>query len=119
MSDRKGQKRGTETASSTEPSFEGGAYGLRALEGGMGDLARGTWTFFHEIPAIGGMVYAGVGIAAALTVGVGELAVGALLGYVGYRIFAYGESTTEALQKTIRLEEGKLSDEDLKKPVSK
>ena len=119
MSNRKGKKLGTEPASSTESAFEGGAFGLRALDGAIGDLARGTWRFFHQIPAIGGMVYAGVGVAAALTIGVGELAIGAVAGYIGYRIFAYGESTTEALQKTIRLEEGQLSDEDLKKPVSK
>jgi len=54
-----------------------------------------------------------------MAVGVGELVVGVVAGYVGYRIYAYGESPTEALEKAIRLEEGRLSDEELMKPVPK
>jgi len=119
MSNPKGKSIKTETSSSTESAFEGGSYGLRSLEGPIGDVARGTWTFFHNIPTVGGAVVGGVGIVVAMEIGVGELLVGLFASYIGYRIFAYGESLTEAVEKTIRLEEGILQDKELMKPVPK
>jgi len=119
MPARTRQSKNTETVSSTASTFEGGSYGLRSLEGGIGDAFRGIWRLFHQAPGVGGIVTAGIGVGAAMAVGVGELVVGVVAGYVGYRIYAYGESPTEALEKAIRLEEGRLSDEELMKPVPK
>jgi hypothetical protein len=116
---RKRTSKKTDTASSTASTFEGGSYGLRTLEGGIGDAARGIWRFFHQAPGVGAAVNVGLGVGAAMLVGVGELVVGVVAGYVGYRIYAYGESPIEALEKAIRLEEGRLSDEELMKPVPK
>ncbi|HXX74017.1 MAG TPA: hypothetical protein VEI50_02705 [Nitrospiraceae bacterium] len=119
MPTQKRQSKQTETAFSTASTFEGGRYGLRSIEGGIGDAARGIWRFFHHAPGLGGVVTGGLGAGAAMLIGVGELLVGAAVGYVGYRIYAYGESPTEALEKAIRFEEGRLSDEELMKPVPK
>jgi|SRR5215831_747383 len=119
MSNPKGQSIETETASSTESAFEGGSYGLRSHEGPLGDVARGTWRFFHEIPAVGGAVLGGVGIAVSMAIGAGDLVIGLFAAYIGYRIFAYGESYTDAVEKTFRLEKGILGEEERMRPVRK
>lgn len=119
MSTRNTKSQKKEIAPSTTSTFEGGSYGLRGLEGGIGDAARGIWKYFHQAPGFGGVVTGGMAAGAAMLIGVGELVVGAVVGYVGYRIYAYGESPTEALEKAIRFEEGRLSDEELMKPVPK
>ena len=42
-----------------------------------------------------------VALGGALAIGVAELGVTVLAGYFGYRMFAYGESFTEALKRTV------------------
>ncbi len=90
-----------------------GKEALGTLEGGITSLTGGIWEVFHEHPNVGGVLTGGVGLAAAMTFGVGEIAGAMVAGYLGYRIFAYGESFTEAIEKTIQFREGKLRKDDL------
>ncbi|WP_447965372.1 hypothetical protein [Nitrospira sp. Ecomares 2.1] len=90
-----------------------GKEALGGLEGGITYLTGGIWELFHEHPNVGGTLTGGVGLAAAMTFGVGEIAGAMVAGYLGYRIFAYGESFTEAIEKTIQFREGKLTKKDL------
>ena len=77
-------------------------------------VARGIWGVFHEHPNLGGLISGGLGLGGAMLVGVAELAVTLVATYVGYRVFAYGESLSEAFQKSVELREGKLLDEEIK-----
>ncbi len=90
-----------------------GTGALRSVEEGIVTVNSGIWEIFHEHPNVGGALTGGVGLAAAMTFGVGEIAGAMVAGYLGYRIFAYGESFTEAIEKTIQFREGKLTKEDL------
>jgi hypothetical protein len=120
--DMRGRKRHNKEAGTvlaSKSTFEGGDYGLRSLEGGIGDVSREIWRVFHHAPGLGAVVTAGLGVGVAMAVGVGELVVGVVAGYVGYRMSAYGECFTEAVEKSIRLEEGSLSSKELMKRVPK
>ncbi len=102
-----------ETASLTDSIAGSGKEALGGLEGAITSLTGGIWEIFHEHPNVGGTLTGGVGLAAAMTFGVGEIAGAMIAGYLGYRIFAYGESFTEAIEKTIQFREGKLTKKDL------
>ena len=66
---------------------------------------------------IGGVVGLVVGASAtSMLVGVAELAAGCFTAYVSYRVFAYGESLSEAIENAIKFEGGKLEKEELDKP---
>lgn len=109
-------KRATSTAetdSLSDAIAGSGKEALGTLEGGITSITGGIWEIFHEHPNVGGALTGGVGLAAAMTFGVGEIAGAMVAGYLGYRIFAYGESFTEAIEKTIQFREGKLTKEDL------
>jgi hypothetical protein len=104
----------TSNAESMTDSFAASGKGaLGGLEGGITSLTGGIWEVFHEHPNVGGVLTGGLGMAAAMTIGVGEIVAGVAAGYLGYRIFAYGETFTEAIEKTIAFREGKLSKEEL------
>lgn len=103
----------TESESMTDSIASGGKEALGTIEGGITSLTSGIWELFHEHPNVGGALTGGVGLAAAMTFGVGEVAAAMVAGYLGYRIFAYGESFTQALEKTIEFREGKLPEKDL------
>lgn len=102
-----------ETVSLSDSIAGSGKEALGGLEGAITSLTGGIWEIFHEHPNVGGTLTGGVGLAAAMTFGVGEIAGAMVAGYLGYRIFAYGESFTEAIEKTIQFREGKLSKKDL------
>lgn len=86
---------------------------LGGLEGGIKTITNGIWEVFHQHPNVGGVVSGGAGLAAAMTLGVAEVAAAMVAGYLGYRIFAYGETFTQALEKTIEFRDGKLPEKDL------
>jgi hypothetical protein len=102
-----------ETDSFTDSIAASGKEALGGLEGGITSITGGVWELFHEHPNVGGVLTGGLGMAAAMTVGVAEIVAGVAAGYLGYRIFAYGETFTEAIEKTIEFREGKLSKEEL------
>jgi len=103
----------TEAASLTDSIAESGTEALRSVEGGITSITGGIWEIFHEHPNVGGALTGGVGLAAAMTLGVAEIAAAMTAGYLGYRIFAYGETFTEAIEKTIEFKEGKLPENQL------
>jgi hypothetical protein len=47
-----------------------------------------------------------------MLLGVGELATTVLTAYIGYRVFAYGESVTEAFAKSLALRHGERLEEE-------
>jgi hypothetical protein len=59
-------------------------------------------------PYLGGLLAGAAGIAAASTIGVGELAVGIGVGYAAYLVLAKGESPMKALTDAISWEKGEL-----------
>jgi len=106
-----------ETASWTDAASAGGKEAFRAVEGGISTLGRGIWNVFHELPFHGAVIGGAVGLGAAMMVGVAELVTAGFTAYVTYRMFAYGESLTEAIEKTIKFEKGMLTEEEIEKPV--
>jgi isoaspartyl peptidase/L-asparaginase-like protein (Ntn-hydrolase superfamily) len=109
----------TDSASSTDSVAASGEGTFQTMEGVLGAMGRGTWKFVHGFPGHGAVPGFALGLGAAMLVGVGELAVGCFTAYVGYRIFAYGESLTEAVEKAIKFESGKLGQKEIDKPVPK
>jgi len=63
------------------------------------------------------MLGGAVGLGAATVLGVAELALAGLSAYVMYRMFAYGESLTVALEKSIKFEKGELPMKEIEKPI--
>jgi hypothetical protein len=102
-----------EEASLTDSIAASGTEALGSVEGGITSITGGIWELFHEHPNVGGALSGGVGLAAAMTLGVAEVAAAVAAGYLGYRIFAYGESFTEAVEKAIEFKEGKLPEDQL------
>lgn len=114
MPDSTSGTEGPQTASLTDSVVASGKDALRSVEGGLGTVGRGIWEVFRELPILGALIGGGLGLGAALTIGVGELAVTLIGAYVGYRMLAYGETLTEAFEKSIEFREGKLLDEEIK-----
>jgi hypothetical protein len=109
----------TETASWTDSAAESGKGAVQALEEGWGAIGRGTWHLFHALPGHGTLPGFALGLGAATLFGVGELAAGCFTAYVSYRYFAYGESLSEAIEKAIKFESGKLEETEIDKPIPK
>lgn len=105
----------TESGSWTDSVAANGKDAMRTLEEGIGTV---VWHFFHNTPFHGTIPGFALGVGAAMLVGVGELAAGCLTAYVSYRYFAYGESLSEAIEKAIKFESGKLEKEDIDKPIT-
>jgi len=70
--------------------------------------ASWTQTELKAHPYLGGLLAGAAGIAAASTIGVGELAVGIGVGYAAYLVLAKGESPMKALGDAISWEQGEL-----------
>jgi hypothetical protein len=102
----------THTTSWTDAVATGGRSVVQSAEEGIGAVGRCTWEFFHDFPYLGGLIGGGLGLGAAMLIGVAELAAAVVTAYIGYRVFAYGESFTEAFAKSIELREGKLLEEE-------
>jgi hypothetical protein len=109
----------TETASWTDSAAESGKGAYQAMEEGWNALGRGTYNFLHAFPGHGTIPGFAVGLGAAMLVGVAELATACFTAYVSYRVFAYGESLSEAIEKAIKFESGKLEEEEISKPIPK
>lgn len=107
----------TETASLTDSVSANGKDALRNVEEGIGTVGRWTWEVLHELPFYGAGLGFAVGLGAAMLVGVAELVAAGFTAYVSYRMFAYGESLTEAMEKVIKFQGGKLPEEEIEKPV--
>ena len=107
----------TGTTSWTDSVTEVGEGTLRSADGIIGVVAREVWGVFHRHPNLGALISGGVGLGGAMLVGVAELAVTLVATYIGYRVFAYGDSLGEAFQKSIELREGKPHDEKIKEPT--
>ena len=107
----------TESGSWTDAVAESGKDALRTVGDGVDSVSQATWSFFHHLPGHGAVIGAGVGLGAAMLVGVAELAAGIFAGYVSYRVFAYGESWCEAMENVIKFEKGSLEKDELVKPV--
>lgn len=103
----------TETASVTDCMASVGTDVLRSLNDGIGTVGEGVLEVFREHPNLGGIVSGGLCLGAAMAVGVGELTAAVIGGYIGYRMFARGESFTEAVEETVRARHGELRKEDL------
>ena len=102
----------TETTSWIDSVAEGGLSIVQSVDEGIGNVGRCTWEFFHEYPYLGGLLGGGLGLGAAMLVGVAELATAVITAYIGYRVFAYGESFTEAFAKSLQLRHGNLLEEE-------
>ena len=107
----------TEAGARTDSVAVSGSGALKIVEEGMNTVGRATWEFFHHLPGHGTLVGGAVGLGAAMLVGVAELATAAFTAYVSYRVFAYGESLTEAIEKAIKFEAGRLEQEEIDKPI--
>lgn len=106
-----------DTTSWTNAVADSGKDVLKTVEDGVGAVGRAAWDFFHHVPGHGTVLGGAVGLGAAMLVGVGELAVGCFTAYVSYRYFAYGESLSEAVEKAIKFEGGRLEKEERDKPI--
>ena len=88
------------------------------MEEGWAAIGRGTWHLFNVLPGQGTIPGFAVGLGAAMLVGVAELAAGCFTAYVSYRVFAYGESLSEAIENAIKFESGKLEKKKMIRPIS-
>jgi hypothetical protein len=107
----------TKTASWTDSAAESGKGALETMHDGWGAIGRGTWHVFHALPGHGTIPGFAVGLGAAMLVGVAELAAACFTAYVSYRVFAYGESLSEAIENAIKFESGRLEKGDFDKPI--
>ena len=103
----------TEAASWTDPIVTGSADALRGVEEVLDSASQGIWDVFHDHPRVGAVVCGGLGLGGAMVIGVAEMVATVVAGYIGYRMFAYGEALTEAFEKSIQLREGKLRKEEM------
>lgn len=117
MSDRTSGATERETASLTDSVAASGKDALRSVEEGFDTLGQEAWKFFHELPYHGAGVGFALGLGAAMLVGVAELATACFTAYVSYRMFAYGESLTDAIEKTIKFQGGMLPENEIEKPI--
>jgi hypothetical protein len=108
-----------ETASESlmDSVAEGGKSALQAVDEGLGALGRGTKNLLHALPGHGTIPGFAVGLGAAMLVGVAELAAACFTAYISYRMFSYGESLSEAIEKAIKFESGKLDENEIDKPI--
>jgi hypothetical protein len=116
---RNGMKRTLKSKGTSRPPDAVGSSNsiplLGALEDGIGAAGRITWNFFHEVPVQGAITSGAISLYAATVFGIAELVAAGLSGYVAYRMFAYGESLLEAIEKTIKFELGELSIKEIER----
>lgn len=117
MQDGPENRMNAETTSWTDPAVDYGTGVLKTIEDGANAAGRATWDFFHHVPGHGTLLGGAVGLGAAMLVGVAELATACFTAYVSYRIFAYGESLSEAVENAIKFEGGRLEKEERDKPI--
>src|SRR5574337_1955603 len=91
-----------EATSWTDAVADSGKGVLKTIEDGANVAGRATWQFFHDVPGHGTLLGFGIGLGAAMVIGVAELATACFAAYVSYRMFGYGESLSEAIEKAIK-----------------
>ena len=74
-------------------------------------------SLFTSSPGHGTIPGFAMGLGAAMLVGVAELATACFTAYISYRMFAYGESLSEAIENAIKFESGKLDKKEINKPI--
>jgi len=99
------------TAAWTDSIAAAGENVLENVEDGLGTVAGWVGGIFHRRPYLGATFMGGLGLGAASAVGVAEVTFTLVVAYIGYRVFAYGESFAEAVTKSIELRHGKLPTE--------
>ena len=102
-----------EPESLTETIFTNTATTLRNAEEGVEAVETEIFNFFSDRPKTGAVLSGGVGLAGAMLFGVAEVGAAVVAGYLGYRMFAYQESFSEAIEKGIKLEKGELPPEEM------
>ncbi len=107
----------SEAASWTDSIAASSKTVFTTIEDGANAAGRATWQFLHDVPGHGTVLGFGVGLGAAMVIGVAELATACFTAYVSYRIFAYGESLSEAVENAIKFEGGRLEKEERDKPI--
>ena len=95
------------TAAWTDP-IAAGENVLENVEGGLSTVAGWIGGIFHRRPYLGAMFMGGLELGAASAVGVAEVTFTLVVAYIGYRVFAYGESVAEAVAKSVELRHGHL-----------
>lgn len=90
---------------------------LTGVEDGLGAIGKGTWKAIHKLPGHGTIPGFAIGLGAAMLVGVAELATACFTAYISYRMFAYGETLSEAIENAIKFESGKLDNTEINKPI--
>jgi len=108
MSDITGSAPAPATAAWTDPIAAAGENVLENVEGGLSTVVGWIEGTFHRRPYLGATFMGGLGLGAASAVGVAEVTFTLVFAYIGYRVFAYGESFAEAVTKGIELRHGKL-----------
>jgi hypothetical protein len=112
MSESTSDSGDTQTTSGTDAVATGGWSVVQSAEDGIGAVGRYTWECLHDYPYLGGVLGGGLGLGAAMLLGVAELATAVFTAYIGYRVCAYGESVTEALEKSLALRHGEHLEEE-------
>jgi len=107
----------TEASSWINSASASGKNALQTIEASMGTMGRETWKLFRYLPGHGALLGGALGLGAARLVGVAELATAVFSAYVSYRVFAYGESLTEAFENAIKFEGGTLEKKELERPI--
>src|SRR5262245_32253902 len=97
-----------EPASWTAPLAAAGDNVLENVEGGLGTVAGWVESLLHRRPYLGATLMGGLGFSAAMAVGVAEVTFTLVFAYIGYRVFAYGESFAEAVTKSVEIRHGHL-----------
>jgi len=90
---------------------------LTGVEDGLSAIGKETWKLVHKLPGHGTIPGFAVGLGAAMLIGVAELATACFTAYVSYRMFAYGESLSEAIENAIKFESGKLAKKEIDKAI--
>ncbi len=72
------------------------------LEGKVKTAAAQAWHVMRKRPVAGSALVGAVGLAAAMTIGVGELAAAAIFGYAAYQVLREGVPPKEAAQRAFQ-----------------
>lgn len=101
----------SERSSSTDSIVTSATAACQSVEEGITSVSDGVWEFFHDRPRLGAVVSGGVGFGCAMAFGFLEVTAFIIAGYLGYRVFAYGESFSEAMERTIQARKGELPED--------
>ena len=113
MAKPKKSTKNPEPESLTETIFTNTATTLRSAEESVEAVGTEICDFFYNRPKTGAVLSGGIGLAGAMFLGVAEVGAAFVAGYLGYRMLAYQESFSQAIEKGIKLEKGELPPEEM------